>query len=129
MYESRLYIVDARNIRSPKGENMVLPVDIAVFECGQMPYDFPYLFKAGAEIDFDLYVVGCNENGDEVMVEERTDKYGEHCRMVKPDLVIKYIESHAKELGDYRRIVPLMGLLNGFDPEQWNNLMVVHYGH
>lgn len=129
MYESRLYIVNAQTVKAPNGGETVLSSEIAVYECGMMPDDFTWLFKAGGEINFDLYVPGCNEDGEEVMVFTREDCYGEHCRMIRPDLLIKYIESHSEELANYRRSAPLLGLLKGFDPNQWENLMVVHYGH
>lgn len=129
MYESRLYFVNAPTVNTPNGCHMLLPMVVAEYECCKMPYDFPYLFNAGEKINFNLYVVGCNDRGEEIMVETMLDKYGEHCRMVKPDLVIKYIESHNDELLDYRRTAPLLGLLKGFNMDQWQNLVVVHYGH
>lgn len=129
MYESRLYFVNAPTVKVANRSYPVFPVVVAEYECGCMPYDFLYLFNAGEEINFNLYVNSCNDQGEEVMVETMLDKYGAHCRMVKPDLIIKYIESHNDELLGYRRAAPLLGLLNGFDLTQWENLVVVHYGH
>ena len=129
MYEHRLYFVNAPTIKAPNGSESIFPVVVAEYECGCMPYDFLYLFSVCEKINFDLDVVGCNDQGEEVMVETKLDKYGAHCRMVKPDLIIKYIENHNDELKDYRRTAPLLGLLKGFDMDQWENLVVVHYGH
>ena len=129
MYESRLYFVNVQTVKAPNGNDVILPMVVAEYECGRMPYDFLYLFNVGEKINFNLYVNGCNDQGNEVMVETVLDKYGAHCRMVKPDLVIKYIETHNDELRDYRRTLPLLGLLKGFDPDRWENMMVVHYGY
>lgn len=128
MYEHRLYIVNRRVNKMPNGKTFIHSQVIAMYECAGMPYDFYGLFKAGNEIDFSLYEVGCDADRNECIVETMTDCYGEHCKMVKPGLVVKYLENAMKR-ENYRRFKPLLGLLNGFDESEWDDLEVVNYGH
>lgn len=39
-------------------------------------------------------------------------------------------EAHLERNGErYRRILPAIALLEGFDQSQWDELLVLHYGH
>ena len=99
-----------------------------------MPNDFYDLFRnEGQEIDFDLYGDNCGDIEANLTI----DPYGEHCRMVKPERVIEYIESlmagDDEDWNNYRRLAPLLGLLKGFNPDQWESdrekFWIVHYGY
>lgn len=131
-YEHRLYIVCRHEYRSDTGKTTVFGEVIAEYNCSRMPHNFLDLFAVGKVIDFPL-IIGHDE-------ETTADKYGEICRMLKPSTVVKYLENVMEtEDGwrDYRRIPPLLGLLRGFDPAQWeqqgqaasSGLYVVHYGY
>lgn len=43
--------------------------------------------------------------------------------------VIKFLEDEVQRGETYRRIKPLLTLLKGFDMEQWDNLVCLHYGY
>lgn len=131
MYEHRLFIVKRGELRSRKNPEhlSIYPEIIAEYRCSRMPQSFYDLFRNGVEIDFGLYV---HDGDNETMV----DCYGEHCRMVKPNAVVEYLENLMAcegEWRDYRRLPPLLGLLKGFDSDEWESpsesLWVVNYGH
>lgn len=65
------------------------------------------------------------ENPDEPVCD---DRYGEELKCGDIQEIIEWCEAeYNKE--HYRRFSPLIGLLKGFDREEWNNLQVIHYGH
>lgn len=57
-----------------------------------------------------------------------TDKYGKGMTEIPLEEAVK-IFIHAKNCFDYRRYSPCAGLLMGFDPKRWDNLVVLHYGY
>ena len=131
-YEHRLYIVRRNECRSATGKTTVFGEVIAEYNCSRMPYNFLDLFSVGKKIDFPLLIDPDHETD--------TDNYGDHCRMMKPSTIVKYLENlmeTEENWRDYRRIPPLLGLLKGFDPAQWDKhgetvsseLVVVHYGY
>jgi len=136
MYEHRLFIVNREELypREEGKSGFVFANVIAEYNCSRMPTKFFDLFADAKEIDFGLFA----ENSDE---ETMTDRYGAHCTMLKPSAVIDYLENlmanEDSEWHDYRRLAPLLGLLKGFNPEQWeefridgnDSLWVVHYGY
>lgn len=111
-YNSRVYIVN-------KMENSTLGEVIARYECRGMADGFCELFTV--PVDFDIYA----EDGNTVI---KTDCYGKSVKYAKFPEVIEWLERES-EKEDYRRLKPLIGLLKGFDAEQWNDLLIVHYGH
>ena len=119
-YESRLIIVDRISIKSRKGE-YVMAEEIARFNLCCVPWNHGQIFTT--PIDFDIQVT----DGERVKY-KKTDCYGEHCHMADLDIVIREIERLSSE-DSYRRYKPILGLLKGFDPGEWNELKVVHYGY
>ena len=116
-YESRIYVVDVR-----RRAGYTFPCRIAMMEMGAMPYHSGWkeLFKT--PIDYTLYEI----NGlDE---ETQEDCYGEHIKSAKLEDVITWLENRI-QTEEYRRFRPALGLLKGFDPDDWDCLEVLHYGH
>ena len=132
-YEHKLIIAKRTEITSPINKVIVCGEQIATYKCSRMPQSFYDLFHYhGTPIDFDLYT-----NNDEPT---RTDPYGEHCKMLDLQTVIDHlhdIQTNNSEWSDYRRIPPIIGLLEGFNAEQWTanaptfkeSLVIVHYGY
>jgi len=134
-YEHRIYIIHRTELypRKEGAEHYIFGNVIAEYNCSRMPGSFYDLFHAAGEIDFDLYV-----DGD---VNNTLDHYGERCKMLKPAVVIDYLENlmadETNEWHDYRRLAPLLGLLKGFNMDQWeesneydnDTIWVVHYGY
>lgn len=57
-----------------------------------------------------------------------SDDYGEPLREIPIADAIKIIEDAAKN-DNYRRFSPCLQLLKGFDPSEWGDLVVLHYGY
>lgn len=117
-YETRFYIMQKVIIGTPHA----LPIAQVDMCCLGQEFYFDKRSIFTEEIDFDLY-----DKNDEPT---REDCYGDVCHyaplMVFRDWVNKLIESGET----YRRWRVLAGLLNAFDPNQWDdNLIVVDYGY
>lgn len=113
-YESKLIVV---NRDSNSILDYVWAEVIAEFKMSCLPWNHRDIFQT--PIDFDIYV-----NGEPT----RKDCYGEHCQMAKPDYVADVLEEMAKE-ENYRRYSPVIGMLRGFDKNEWDDLEVIHYGY
>lgn len=127
-YESKVIIyerIEAKGFDSESGfERMfVYGQKIAEYDLCCLGYD-----EAGerirntfnVELDFDM---DCAE-----ATERRTDLYGAICKYCHIDELVEALE--AFEHGEhYRRIAPLIGLLKGFDQNEWKDIVCVHYGH
>ena len=57
------------------------------------------------------------------------DCYGEPLKEIPIKDMIKILKSVIKEGTTYRRYSPCLKLLQGFDTEQWEDLVVLHYGY
>ncbi len=113
-YESKIIIV---NRVEPTWSELAFAEVIAEFKLCCVGYEFKEAFTE--PIDFELYV------GDTAT---QTDCYGELCKMADVDDVINALEALAKK-ESYRRFAPAIGLLKGFNVDEWDDLKVVHYGY
>ena len=116
-YESRLYIVevwDVPTMGKPYGEV------IASINMCKMPSDFSKLFINPIEYN-------CYLNSDEEYT--KTDRYGDPIKDTDISTVINWLNNYIIKGKHYRRILPLYGLLSGFDETEWDNLRIVHFGY
>lgn len=121
-YESRVYIVDVSQHISPNGNVWTYADHIARFDMAVMGsmrdgYHFKDIFKM--PVDFTFY------DGDEMLTE---DKYGDplkYCGLPKLLAALKemYEDDH------YRRLPPLIGFIEGINPDDWDSLIAIHYGY
>lgn len=113
-YESRLYVISkSSNILE---DNMRWCEVIASFDLCKVDIDFRKY------PDTDSFFYECNEK----IVE---DCYGDHLKELTLQEAITEIEN-AMARGHYRRWNPVIGLLKGFNEDEWgNDLRVLHYGH
>lgn len=127
-YESRLYVVqksDIKGFREPKTKDKTWCEVLATIELCKVGGDFfVYLEKYPATDSF-FYT----EN--ETVIE---DKYGEPLKEIPIKDMINILERQkaediVREGVPYRRLEPAIALLKGFDPEQWGEVVVLHYGH
>ena len=114
-YESKLIVVDRFEVRKEEWSYVGGEV-VAEFNMGNLPWTPIEIFQT--PIDFDLYV------NDEPT---RKDCYGEYCKMAKPEVVADKLEEMSNE-DNYRRYNPVIQMLRGFNPDEWDDLEVVHYG-
>ena len=121
-YESRLYVVDKSRVTmyvSGAGEYRYGEI-IATFDLCKV-YDISDRMRNYPATDCFIYI------NDEETIE---DAYGAPLKEVPIADAIKIIEDAAEADGyDYRRYKPCLGLLKGFDTDEWTDLVVLHYGH
>ena len=120
-YESRLYIVEKSTLKHINKEKVWGEV-IAHF-------DLSKIGKAADKFlsypDTDCFIYADNGN-DEIL----EDKYGDNLKEIPIEDAIRIlIEAAEKDNWYYRRFSPAIGLLKGFDLNQWDNLVVLHYGY
>lgn len=114
-YESRVFVINVNR----HNDDWIYGEKIADIRMSKMG-NFRDIFKQ--PIDYKIYV----DSGD-IDVDE--DCYGDHLCYTDIDTVVEWLETVPKNEGwdDYRRIKPLIGLLKGFNKEEWKELQVVHY--
>lgn len=115
-YESKIFVVNTVHGFS---NEYIYAETIATIRMGCMTPDFHKLFRT--EIDYEIYAEDDNHATS-------TDRYGDRIKSAKIKDVIKWLESEVIK-DDYRRLRPLLGLLKGFNEEQWDELEVLHYGY
>lgn len=120
-YESRIYVVNVH--RGLKIGESVIPTfaeKICSFNLSCMKHSFYQLFKT--ETDYKLFM-------DDGNTEFCEDKYGEHIKSASMDAVIEYLKEQISSGDNYRRLSPVLSLLEGFNRSVWDCLEVVHYGY
>lgn len=128
-YESRIYIVDKSITHKTREGKTFPPITnnsgkryaevIASVDMCKMG-DFSDIFK----VETDCYIYG-NDGNTEI----EKDCYGDPLKEAPLPDVIAYLEKYARSREYYRRINPLLSLLKGFNPSDWNALTVLHYGY
>lgn len=120
-YESRLYIVDKTKLTEViNGKEMRWGEVISVFNLcnasavGEKMRKYP-------ETDVFIYA----DDGNTIILE---DSYGDALKEIPIHEAIKIIEEAASK-DKYRRYVPCINMLKGFELSKWSNLVVLHYGY
>lgn len=123
-YESKLYVMNEKEYPYPEdyhGEKDGYNERIAVFKMGCMPMDFKSIFTE--DLKYPLYA-----DEGELEAEITEDKYGDKPVKAHIKPVIDYLYNLI-QTDDYRRLKPLYAFLTALQPEQWDNLIVIHYGY
>lgn len=116
-YESKLYVVDKHH--HMKWRDKFWGEVIATFDlCKVYNLDF------GKFPATDCYIYADDGN-----TEIREDCYGDPLREIPIKDAIKMLEEVIKKVDYYRRYQPCLSLLKGFNPDDWEDLVVLHYGH
>lgn len=116
-YDSRLYVVSKGEYPSEQDGKQYAEI-IAIFN-GCYFRELSNLFRKKT----DCYILSDN---DDIVI---ADKYGDELTEAPLSDVIKFLEDEVQRGENYRRIKPLLGLLKGFDIDQWGNLVCLHYGY
>lgn len=115
-YESKLYVVDKHDwkfVNEKWGEV------IAMFDLCSVP-----------RLNFSSYpATDCYIIADDGNTEIKEDRYGDSLKEVPIQDAIEMIEKVIEREEYYRRYKPCLDLLKGFNPNEWENLVVLHYGH
>lgn len=118
-YESKLYVVEKKS--SIFNEDKRYGQIIAMIDMCKLGDRFLKALNKYRPTDCYIYV----DDGDEETVE---DKYGDPLVEIPvKDMVDILVELSQDE--DYRRFAPAIGLLSGFNLNEWDDLVVLHYGY
>lgn len=122
-YESKLFIVDKhRKVGSLVHDVwMIYGEKICEFNLSKIP---------GLSIIKNYPDTDCYIYADDGNHEVTEDLYGKNLKEIPLKDMISILEKLAEEdQWKYRRFKPCINLLKGFDPTQWENLVVLHYGY
>lgn len=116
-YESKLYVVDKHDWK--KFINEKWGEVIAMFDLCGVP-----------RLNFSSYpATDCYIVADDGNTEIKEDRYGDPLKEVPIQDAIEMIERVIEKEEYYRRYKPCLDLLKGFNINDWENLIVLHYGH
>lgn len=120
-YESRLFVVNKTNQHGGDDKSKIVWAEkIASFNLCKVCDVSDKMRKYPAT---NAYIYADDGNTEIV-----SDAYGEPLREIPISDAIKIIEDAAK-IDNYRRFAPCLQLLKGFDPSEWGDLVVLHYGY
>ena len=119
-YESKIYVVQRE-----KNEQNYYGQIIAMFDLCNMGHGNGWreLFKT--EVKYDVFIDDGNK-------ETRTDFYGDTLTEAPIESVIEWIENLIASGETYRRLKPCLGMLKGFNLDEWkecDGLYIIHYGY
>lgn len=120
-YDSRFFVVDKSDIRSVDQPDIFWGKKIADFDLAVVPRISSIIHSKYPDTNCYIYA----DDGNTAILE---DKYGDKLKEIPLQDMIQIVESDP-ELDTYRRLKPFLSLLKGFDISQWDNLVVLHYGH
>lgn len=113
-YESRLYVVEHHE--SGFAEK------IAVVDMRKMGYSDGWRELFNKEFTGTMFF-------DDGNTEIKEDKYGEKLSYAELETVLEYLKQTQQTTLYYRRITPLIGLLEGINKADWHHVKIVHYGY
>lgn len=118
-YETRLIIAEKGNAK--KFEDYVFAV--AEYDlCKVYGFNNKLQAKNYPVAEYRTYSLGSNEPIEE-------DCYGAKLLEIPVKDCIELLKEAQAEEGGYRRFQPCISLLEGFNLDEWNNLVVLLYGH
>ena len=120
-YESKIYIVEKSMIgKDVNGKRMWFGDVVASFRLSKTPI-YQEIRNRFSPTDTYFYA----DDGNTEIIE---DIYGKPLTEIPiPDLIDILERAESKE--HYRRYVPLIRMLQGFDLTQWKDLVALHYGY
>lgn len=118
-YESRIYVVEKSTFASYSDGKVFADVIAMVDMC-----KYPALNHQVFTKKSDCYIYADDGN-----THITKDQYDDELTEAPLSDVIKFLEDEIQRGEKNRRIKPLLGLLKGFDMEQWDNLVCLHYGY
>ena len=121
-YESKLYVVEKHHTLSRKinGKDMLFGEVVAVFNLCKV-YDVSGRVKSYKDTDAYIYA----DNDDDKIV---VDRYGDPLKEIPLSDMIDILEEAAAN-DSYRRYGPCIAYLKAIDPIEWEDIVVLHYGH
>lgn len=119
-YESRFYVVEKKNSSLKDDDGYSWAEKIATFDmCCIGNHLISNIMKYPKT---DVYIF----DGDKRIIE---DMYGDPLIEIPINDMIDFLEEAIDKEEHYRRNMPFLRLLRGFDLSEWHNLVVLHYGY
>ena len=119
-YESRFYVVDKRNSNLKDDDGYYWAEKIVTFNMSCIGNYLMSNVKKYPKTDVYIY------EGNKRIIE---DEYGDPLIEIPINDMIDFLEETIDKDEHYRRNMPFLKLLRGFDLSEWNNLVVLHYGY
>lgn len=124
-YESKLYVVKKSRMREMVSDDFPVPMYwgevIAVFNLCKMGDHVSAKFRNYPNTDAYIYA----DDGNTRITE---DLYGDPLTEIPVPDAIRILEEAAAQV-HYRRYAPCIQLLKGFNLQQWDKLVVLHFGY
>ena len=117
-YESKLYVIEKGSVKGLSGK--IYGMHVAAFEMGCV-YEMVEKIKKYPHTDTFFFA-------DDGNTEVTSDAYGEPLT----EIPVKDMANIIRELSEhdvYRRYKPVLAFLDAIDESEWNNIVVLHYGH
>ena len=119
-YECRFFVVEKGHYKTMGDGNKIWADKIAMFDLCSVPSIYR---KISNYPKTDIYIYA--DDGNTKIIK---DCYGDTPLEIPIEDMIHIIEEEANS-SKYRRLEPFLALLKGFDRSQWNELIILHYGH
>jgi len=126
-YESKIYFCEEYNFPENKihHSQIIAMIDMCKMGYSSSVEDFLQCFDT--ETTFSIYIPGCDEEGNETMVDEIEDMYGARLKYASD---VEELYQCAKQMAnesDYWRFDLLKGMIKKF--KKYPNVKIVHYGY
>ena len=119
-YESRFYVVNKTTQKSLDRKKYWAEV-IAMFDLCKVPRVYERICEYPKT---DVYIYADDRN-----TEINEDAYGADMIEIPIADMVDIMDKVIHNEDYYRRYYPFLGLLKGFNPNEWNDLVVLHYGY
>ena len=119
-YESKLYVVEKSSLPAMTNGKKFGQI-VAMIDMCSLGDDFLRVLNEYPSTDCYIYA----DSYDEPTVE---DRYGHELVEIPIKDMIDILDELSQET-DYRRFAPAIGLLGGFNLDEWGDLVVLHYGY
>ena len=125
-YESRIYFCQEYNFPEPiHHSNIVAMIDMCKMGYSDAVMRFRNCFDT--ETKFAIHISGCDENGNEIMVDEIEDMYGARIKYASDVDKLYNLAVKMAEEDDYWRFNILKGMIEKF--KDYPHIKIVHYGY
>lgn len=125
-YESKIYFCREYNFPDPIHHCEIVAM-IDMCKMGYFDTVQKFLKCFDTETKFSLYIPGCDEDGNEVMVDEIEDKYGARLKYASNVQLLHTLAIQMAEEDDYWRFPILASMIEKF--KCYPDVKIVHYGY
>lgn len=125
-YESRIYFCREYDSPEPIHHSSILAM-IDMSKIGYSSTFDRFLRCFDTETEFSIYILGCDKDGNEVMVDEIEDMYGARIKYASDTEKLYRIATQMAEENKYRQFDLLKAMIE--IAKESPDIKIVHYGH